>query len=111
MTKSKQTAKIDVEALLAKKGQITNQSIQSALAKAEKEKQEKDERELLGYISHIQSNTASAVEGLRDARKKEKKCKDFLTALAEAEQQFYTDADIEKYNASHTAAVRAYRGY
>ena len=93
----KQTVKIDVEALLSKKNQISNESIKNALKKAEDEKKAIREAELLENISIIQRKTVEAVSILQKARKAEKKAKTYLTAIATAEQEFYKDADFEKY--------------
>jgi hypothetical protein len=91
------TAKIDIESLLAKKNQITNAALAAALSKLEEKKREQQEAQLIEHLTVVQSNTDKAVELLRSVRNKEKKAKAYLTTVAEAQNQFYTDGDIAVY--------------
>jgi hypothetical protein len=100
----KTTVKVDIEALLAKKSQITSAAINGALAKLEARKQEEQEAQLLEYLEVVSNNTQSAVNALRKARDTEKIYKKRLEAIAAAEQQFYKDADIKAYNAAFYTA-------
>ncbi len=95
---------IDIESLLAKRNSISNTALKGALEKLEKQKEEQQEAELLQHLSRVQENTAQAVELLREARVKEKNRKAYLVTIAEAESEFYTDADIAKYNLTIAAA-------
>lgn len=106
----KVVAKINIEDLLKKQENIKAISIQNALAKHKAKMQEEEEAKVLGYLSKIQSNTAYAVKALKDARKWEKKVKEYLTAIATAEQQFLADANYDNYTFAIEAAVRKYRG-
>lgn len=90
--------KINVEALLAKQPGPTNKAIQAALDKVKKQKEEEFSEQLIRQIAMVQKNTQIAVDSLRAIRKKEKQIKDYLTAVAEAEQEFMKDADIDKYS-------------
>ena len=104
-TKKNQTQKkapivgVNVEALLAKRDQIGAAVIKGALAKFEAQKAEKQEAEVLEYLATVQRNTAEAIERLRSSRAAERKAKHDLQVIAEAEQDFYQDADIDAYNA------------
>ena len=99
MNKNKnKTNGIDVEALLAKRETIQSSAIKAALAKLEAQKAEEQEARILNYLADIQDTTKYAVEALRNARKQEKACKVYLEAVASAEQQFYKDADYQKYS-------------
>ena len=95
---------VNIENLLAKREQISNKAVQAAITKLEEKKAEEQEALILVHLSHIQENTANAVESLRSARKLESKAKAFLQEVANAEQQFYVDANMDTYNASVIAA-------
>lgn len=99
---------VNIESLLAKREQISNKAVQAALAKLEQKKIEEQEEMILTHLSTIQENTANAVARLREARKTEVKCKNYLQEIANAEQQFYVDANMETYNASLKAAEVAF---
>ena len=96
--------KFDVEALLAKKSNITSNAVKGALAKLEEQKQAIQEQQIISHLAVIQTNTAEAVEDLRKARRKEAAQTAKLIAVAEAEEKFYEDADIDAYNTSITKA-------
>ena len=96
---NKQTAnKIDVDALLAKRDEISNVALKKALDKIEARKQEEQEAQLISNLEQIQRNTKDKVEYLRRARQAEKRAKDNLVLFAKAEQEFYKTGDIEAYN-------------
>lgn len=98
-TKKAPVTGVNIEALLAKRDQIGAGVIKSALAKLDAQKAERQEAEVLEYLETVQRNTAEAVEKLRSCRAAERKAKNDLQAIAEAEQDFYQDADIDAYNA------------
>ena len=102
---------VNIENLLAKREQISNKAVQAAIAKLEEQKAKEQEELILNHLSTIQAITANAVESLREARRKEAKAKAYLQAVAEAEQQFYTDANMETYEASlHKARTDYHKG-
>lgn len=111
VTGPKVVAKINIEDLLKKQENIKAISIQNALAKHKAKMQEEEEAKVLAHLSTIQHNTASAVEILKDARKREKKAKEYLTAVATAEQQFLVDANYDNYTSAFKVAIIKYRGY
>lgn len=102
---------INIEALLAKKNQISNAAIQAALGKMEEQKAKAQEELVIQHLGTIQSNTEDAVEQLRKFRAKEKAAKAYLVSIAEAEQVFYTNADYVEYTKSvQTASSNLYKG-
>lgn len=105
-TPTTQTAKVNIEALLAKKSQISNAAITAALAKLETKKQEEQEEQLLEHLEKVSNNTANAVEYLRIARTQERIMKKRLEAIAAAELQFHSDANIEAYNKAYNEAMK-----
>lgn len=107
----KVVGKINIEDLLKKQDNIKAISIQNALAKHKAKMQEEEEAKVLAHLSAIQRNTELAVQTLKDARKREKKAKEYLTAVATAEQQFLVDANYDNYNAALRVAAIKYRGY
>ena len=100
---------VNVEALLAKKNQISNLAIQAAISKMEEQKAKAQEEQIIQHIAEIQSNTEAAVEQLRKFRLHEKAAKAYLVAVAEAEQIFYTNADYNQYFQSTQTAMKEYR--
>jgi len=111
VTGPKVVAKINIEDLLKKQENIKAISIQNALAKHKAQMQEEEEAKVLGYLSKIQRNTAYAVKTLKDARKWEKKVKEYLTAVATAEQQFLVDANYSNYEAALRVATIKYHSF
>lgn len=107
----KVVAKINIEDLLKKQENIKAISIQNALAKHKAKMQEEEEAKVLEHLSEIQRNTAFAVKTLKDARKWEKKVKEYLTAVATAEQQFLVDANYDNYTFAIKAAAIKYHSY
>lgn len=95
-----------VEKMLAKKDAISNATIQAALKKVEQQKQEKLEAKLLENLEKVQKVTENAVSTLKMRRKQAEKAKKYLVAVAEAEQQFYKDADINAYDKALQLAVK-----
>lgn len=92
-----QTPKIDVEKLLSKGNQPTNSAIKKALETVKAEEEAKLQHDLINRIADVQSRTKQAVEDLRKCRAKEKQSKNILVGIAAAEEQFYIDADWNKY--------------
>lgn len=111
VTGPKVVAKINIEDLLKKQENIKAISIQNALAKHKAQMQEEEEAKVLGYLSKIQSNTAGAVDVLKCARKQEKRAKEYLTAVATAEQQFLADANYDNYTSAIKAATIKYHSF
>ncbi len=97
---------INIEALLAKKEQISNKALQSALTKLEEQRSAEQEAALLRHLEIVQGITKNAVESLRNRRAQEKIAKDYLLAVATAEQEFYKNADVAAYNAAIHAASK-----
>ena len=91
---------INVEALLAKKNQISNVAIQAALVKMEEQKAKAQEEMVIQHLADIQNTTENAVEQLRRIRVRERAIKAYLVSVAEAEQVFYTNADYAIYQQS-----------
>lgn len=108
-TKNTVVGKVNIEQLLAKKNQISNAAIQAAIAKMEEAKQKAQEEQVIQHLATIQSNTEAAVEQLRNFRKKEKAAKEYLTAVATAEQVFYTNADYNQYSVAVNTAYSEFR--
>jgi DeoR/GlpR family transcriptional regulator of sugar metabolism len=110
MAKPNHTKKgvIDVEALLAKRTQISNATVNNALNKLAEAKQKEQEEQVIRHLGVIQSNTSSAVELLRGYRTKERAAKAYLVAVAEAEQNFYTNADFDAYTESTRVAMNEF---
>ena len=100
MKTTKTSPKVDIEKLLAARGSITNNALKVAIDAAAKRKEEEQAENLLRHIESIQNNTSTQVENLRKARKVENQAKKRLEIYAAAEQQFYVDGDIAKYNSS-----------
>lgn len=96
---------IDVEALLVKKQQITNAALTSALNKLEQKKKEEQEEMLIANLARVQKNTENVVESLRRIRFDEKVIKKYLEDVVAAQEQFYIDGDIVKYDNTIRAAT------
>ncbi len=100
------TKNVNIEQLIAKKESISNAALQNALKRVEEEKAKQQEEQLLKHLTIVQLNTERAVEQLRKARAVEKAHKEYLQAIANAQEKFYKDADIEAYNKeSRKAAI------
>jgi hypothetical protein len=99
---------IDIEKLLAKKNQITNAALNSALKKLEEKKKEEQEETLIANLEYVDHVTNEAVELLRGKRAEEKKAKAYLTSVCEAQDKFYSDGDYKSYLSSVSAAVTEY---
>lgn len=105
---TKNTPKVNIEALLAKKDAISNAAIKAALVKLDERKQKEQEELIIEHLSQIQLNTQYAVNLLRQTRKREKLTKDYLTQVAEAEQEFYQNADYKAYSTKVNIAFTVY---
>ena len=97
---------VNIEKLIAKKDSISSEAVKSAISKLEQQKKEADEKRVIDQIAEIQRNTQHAVESLRAARKEEKRQRAYLQGMADAEAQFYKDADYEAYNAAIFSASK-----
>lgn len=99
MKQNKNTTKtqgVDVEKLLAAR-EISNAAVKGALDKLAEQKKAAEEARIIENIAYIQRNTETAVVALRTARKTEKAAKAYLQGIANAEQAFYTNANVDTY--------------
>lgn len=103
----KVTGKVNIEDLV-KQQEITVPLIKRALEAHQREENEKKEKEIISQLKDISENTHNAVQKLRNARKAESACKKYLQVLANAEQQFYKDADYDSYLESTKKAWTEY---
>jgi Arc/MetJ-type ribon-helix-helix transcriptional regulator len=103
---------IDVEKLIANAGKgIASEVIKDAIAEVKKEADKEQKARVIQQIVNIQANTAIAVEQLRKARAIEKKTKEYLQFIADAEQAFYKDADIKAYDQKIASASSKIYGW
>lgn len=105
--KATKTQGVDVEKLLAARN-ISNAAVKGALDKLAEQKKAAEEARIIQHIANIQHNTEIAVVRLRNARKAEKNAKEYLQAVANAEQVFYTNADVDAYSEALVIASRVF---
>lgn len=96
-TPKKKETITSLEDLIEKRTSVSNTLVKEALDDFKAKIDEKKKQKIISQIESVQSNTNAAYQALKRARVAEKSAKIFLQTVSEAEQEFYKDADIEKY--------------
>lgn len=105
--KTKSNTTVDIEQLMSK-SPATNEVIQKALDAVKEEQAKSKQNEIIDQLRTIQKEIDDAVSKLRTVRKQEKACKILLQDFAQAQQEFYVDADYEKFLKAHGEAYNKY---
>lgn len=98
-----------IEKLLAENSETTPAPVvKAALEEVQKRQKEAAVRETIARLESANQNTLSAVNYLREARKKEKLAKTYLTSISDAENAFISNGNWDEYTKALTEANRAY---